>query len=402
MTERVLTERELNRALLARQMLLERASLSIPRALERMGGLQAQYAPSMYVGLSSRMEGFERDALTRALERRSVVQGTLMRSTIHLVSARDYWPLALAVERPRRDWWLKANRDGLGARDMSAAARRLRPRLAGGTMRRGEIEQLIGKRAGRRDRPLAAHRARPAVGDVGAPPRGPLRAGRGLARAARDRPRRRRRPHRAALPRRLRPGHAGRDRQLGGRPAGRVAPALERLRLRRFASEDGEELVDLPRAPLPDPETPAPVRLLGTWDAILLAHARRANVLPERFRDRVFHVRMPQSVTTFLVDGAVAGTWRYEDGRVAFDPFERLDRATLRALREEGERMAALYAEASSARASARRLLRIEGRRVAAAGARRSAASAVPGAESCALRARSQHLPRAGGGLPDG
>ena len=76
-------------------MLLERAPVSIPRALERMGGLQAQYAPSMYVGLSSRIEGFERDALTRALERRSVVQGTLMRSTIHLVSARDYWPLAL-------------------------------------------------------------------------------------------------------------------------------------------------------------------------------------------------------------------------------------------------------------------------------------------------------------------
>ena len=77
-----------------------------------------------------------------------------MRSTIHLVSARDYWPLALAVERPRRDWWLKANRDGLGARDMSAAARRLRPRLAGGTLRRGEIEQLIGKAraAGRRPR----------------------------------------------------------------------------------------------------------------------------------------------------------------------------------------------------------------------------------------------------------
>ena len=145
MSDRVLTGRELNRALLARQMLLERARLSLPKALERMGGLQAQYAPSMYVGLSSRVEGFERDALTRALERRSVVQGTLMRSTIHLVSARDYWPLMLAVERPRRDWWLKANRDGLGARDMSAAARRLRPRLAGRTLRRGEVEELIGK-----------------------------------------------------------------------------------------------------------------------------------------------------------------------------------------------------------------------------------------------------------------
>ena len=129
-----------------------------------------------------------------------------------------------------------------------------------------------------------------------------------------------------------------------GVPAGTLAPALERLRLRRFASEDGEELVDLPRAPLPDPDTPAPVRLLGTWDAVLLAHARRAEILPERHRARVFHVRMPQSVPTFLVDGAVAGAWRYDGGRVAFDPFERLDRATLRALREEGERMVALHA----------------------------------------------------------
>ena len=147
MTERVLSARELNRALLARQLLLERASLSIPRALERMGGLQAQYAPSMYIGLSSRLEGFERDALTRALERRSVVQGTLMRSTIHLVSARDYWPLALAVERPRREWWLKVNRDGLGARDMSAAARRLRPRLAGRhAAARARSRSVVGKR----------------------------------------------------------------------------------------------------------------------------------------------------------------------------------------------------------------------------------------------------------------
>jgi hypothetical protein len=79
MPDRVLTERELNRALLARQLLLERARLPIPRVLEKIGGLQAQYAPSMYIGLWSRMEGFERIALDRALERRSVVQGTLLR-----------------------------------------------------------------------------------------------------------------------------------------------------------------------------------------------------------------------------------------------------------------------------------------------------------------------------------
>jgi Winged helix DNA-binding domain len=139
------------------------------------------------------------------------------------------------------------------------------------------------------------------------------------------------------------PATLGEIANWAGVPTGTVAPALGRLRLRRFASEDGEALVDLPRAPLPDPDTPAPVRLLGTWDAILLAHARRAEILPERHRERVFHVRMPQSVPTFLVDGAVAGRWRYEAGRVDLEPFEPLDRATLRALREEGERMAAFH-----------------------------------------------------------
>ena len=96
-SEPVLTQRELNRTLLERQFLLKRRKLAIPRALERIGGIQAQYAPSMYIGLWSRLAGFERDQLTRALERRTVVQGTLMRSTIHLVSREDYWPIAVAI-----------------------------------------------------------------------------------------------------------------------------------------------------------------------------------------------------------------------------------------------------------------------------------------------------------------
>jgi DNA glycosylase AlkZ-like len=344
-SERVLGERELNRALLGRQLLLERAALAPPRVLERMGGLQAQYAPSMYIGLWSRVAGFERDALTRALERRSVVQGTLLRSTIHLVSARDWWPLTLAVERARREWWLKVGREGLTARDMSAAARKLRARLAGGTvLRRAEIEALVGKRA--------AAGVGVWLPMVRVPPSGTWEHRRAdLYAAAEDW---------------LGPPEVTRDaavdhlvrRYLGGFgparlaeiagwagiPAPEIAPALDRLRLRRFRAQDGDELVDLPRAPLPDPETPAPVRLLPTWDAILLAHARRANILPERHRQRVFNTKMPQSAPTFLVDGSVAGTWRHADGRVTFEPFERLDRATTRALREEGERMAAFHA----------------------------------------------------------
>jgi hypothetical protein len=101
-----------------------------------------------------------------------------------------------------------------------------------------------------------------------------------------------------------------------------LTPAIESLRLRRFRDERGGELLDLPRAPLPDGETPAPVRFLPVWDATLLVHARRTQILPERYRPLVFNTKTPQSVSTFLVDGRVAGTWRQERSRVAVEPFE--------------------------------------------------------------------------------
>jgi hypothetical protein len=117
---------------------------------------------------------------------------------------------------------------------------------------------------------------------------------------------------------------------------------LEGIRLRRFRGEDGKPLLDLPRAPLPDPDTPAPVRFLPVWDATLLAHARRTQILPERHRERVFNVRTPQSLHTFLVDGQVAGTWRFDDGRVRVEPFGRLSREVRREVDDEAERLAAL------------------------------------------------------------
>jgi hypothetical protein len=128
-------------------MLLERADISIPRALERMAGLQAQYAPAMYIGLWSRLKGFERDQLNRALEERTVVQGTLMRVTIHLVSAGDYWPLAIAVREARRRLWLRGQARRLGQDDesLTAAAEELRQRLGDGPLRRKEVEELVGR-----------------------------------------------------------------------------------------------------------------------------------------------------------------------------------------------------------------------------------------------------------------
>jgi hypothetical protein len=114
--------------------------------------------------------------------------------------------------------------------------------------------------------------------------------------------------------------------------------------LSRFRDEGGRELLDLPGSRLPDPDTPAPVRLLPTWDATLLLHARRTLILPERYRPLIFQARNPQSVPTFLVDGVVAGTWRYEQGRVLIDAFEPLPPAVRRDLDEEATRLAAFHA----------------------------------------------------------
>ena len=138
--ERVLTQRELNRALLERQFLLSRRREQLPRALERLGGIQAQYAPSMYIGLWSRLAGFERGSLTRALERRAVIQATLMRSTIHLVSASDYWPFAAGTREARWESWQRAyKKRGPSPASVRAAAWRVNRRLADGPRTRAEL-----------------------------------------------------------------------------------------------------------------------------------------------------------------------------------------------------------------------------------------------------------------------
>jgi hypothetical protein len=344
--ERILSPRELNRALLARQLLLGRARSPLPRALERIGGIQAQYAPSMYIGLWSRLEGFERDDLTRALERRSVVQGTLMRVTIHLVSAGDYWPFTVAVRKPRREQWLRARPGGPGARSLSAAAKRLRRRLADGPLQRKEIDELVGMGA------VGVNGVGMWVDLVRVPPSGTWERRRADLYASAEEwlgpPEATEGEGVELLVRRYLAGFGPATSNdiavYTGLPPKAIAPVLERLRLRRFRTEDGEELLDLPRAPLPDPDTPAPVRFLPVWDSTLLVHARRTGILPEEYRPKVFNARTPQSVNTFLVDGAVAGTWKYDRGGVRMERFRRLDRSTRRELDDEAGRLAALHA----------------------------------------------------------
>jgi hypothetical protein len=345
----VLSTRELNRALLARQLLLERSSLPLTEALEQVGGLQAQYAPSPYIGLWSRLERFRRGDLTRALEDRRAVQATLLRSTIHIVSAADYPPLTEAIRSGRREWWERIAGRELAGVDVRAAADLVRRRLAAGPARQAELAGLLAEEGF----PKAAWSGVGLWLDmVRVPPSGTWERRRadlyGLASDWLG-------PWRVSeadglehLVRRylagFGPASLGDLGSWAGLALTPLRPVLERVGTRRFRDERGGELFDLPDAPLPDPGTPVPPRFLSTWDANLLVHARRTQVLPERYRDRIFHVKNPHSTPTFLVDGAVAGTWRHQDGRVELEPFEPLARSTRRELEDEAERLAAFHA----------------------------------------------------------
>jgi hypothetical protein len=128
-----------------------------------------------------------------------------------------------------------------------------------------------------------------------------------------------------------------------GVPADTLASVLPHMDLGRFRSTQGEVFLDLPGAPLPNGDTPAPVRFLPTWDATLLVHARRTGILPEAYRKIIFHVTKPQSMQTFLVDGHVAGAWKEEHGKIVLNPFERISKTMRVALTEEGHRMLQLY-----------------------------------------------------------
>ncbi len=343
-TERTMTARELNRALLARQHLLARTDATIPTVLEQMGGLQAQYAPAMYLGLWSRMAGLDRNAVTAALERRAVVQATLLRSTIHLVSKADYWPFALGIRRSRRDWFLRIAKPTRTAAHMEEAAAAVRLSLQDGPLRQADLYKLVD--------PALRNGMGLWLDLVRVPPSGTWERRRadlyGLAEQWVGPPRATEDQGIRLLVRRYLAGFGPARRSeiadWAGLPVNQVAGVLEHLNLRRFRAEDGAVLYDLPRAPRPDADTPAPVRFLPVWDATLLVHARRTGVLPEPYRPRIFSTRTPHSFNTFVVDGSVAGTWRFEHGRVELTEFAPLDAAVRRELAEEADRLTAFHA----------------------------------------------------------
>ena len=338
--ERVLSSRQLNRALLARQLLLKRSALSVPRALERIGAIQAQYAPSSYVRLWTSLSRFEMADLDRLLEQRKVVQGTLMRSTIHLVSARDYWPIAEGIGPSRQEWWHRTFGKEFSREEIDRIAAKLDARLAGRVWPRRELDQLMRSHS-------TTVWSGAWVALIRVPPSGTWRRRRAdLFRRAAEWIGPSSADEAAGLELLLRrylggfgPARLADAAHWAGVPVPSMKSAAERMTLRAFRDEDGRELVDLPRAPLPSAGTTAPVRFLPTWDATLLTHCRRARILPEEYRPFVFSIKAPHSVGTILVDGAVAGSWRVERSgeraALSYTAFERIPTAADRELREE-------------------------------------------------------------------
>lgn len=340
--ERVLTLRELNRATLARQLLLERKRLSPRAVIERLVGMQAQWSQAPYVGIWTRTTTFRRQSLERELARGAVVKANLIRMTLHLVTRRDYWLMRAAIsESGHADQWP----------DSELVERTVRKLAQAGPTSSVEAVALIERKHG-----LTGRRAQQA-----------WRGGRMRAHvlhdhlsASWDAPPRHRfvalqdpETHdpveaRAEILRRYLAAFGPASRQdmdawsMMRQPQIKAALALLEP-LRRFGDENGRELLDVPRAQLPDPDTPAPVRFLPKWDNVLLSFADRTRVLPEEYRRRV--IRSNGDVAqTFLVDGLVAGIWEVQDGRVVLQPFVRLSRAVRSEVEEEAARLEAFLA----------------------------------------------------------
>jgi hypothetical protein len=264
-----------------------------------------------------------------------------MRTTIHTVSRRDYWPFARALRRSQREWWLRLQKGTVTDAEMQERGERVRAALADGPLPAKRVEEIAAGYVGLW------------VDLIRVPPSGTWERRRadlyGLAESWVGPSEATEEEGLAHLARRYLGGFgpaplADVASWIGVRPT-TLRPVVEGLELRRFRDEQGGELLDLPRAPLPPAETPAPVRFLPTWDAVLLVHARRTGVLPEQYRPLLFQNQNPPSLPTFLVDGRVAGAWRHDGDRIVLEPFDRLARETRRALAEEGERLRDVYNE---------------------------------------------------------
>jgi hypothetical protein len=344
-----LDRRTLNRTFLARQLLLERADLRVAEAVEHLVGVQAQSPQAPYVGLWSRLAGFDPDDLSRLLVERRAVRIVLMRSTIHLVTARDCLRLRPLVQ-PVSERSLRGNYGRqLAGMDLAALAEAGRELLNEEPRTMSELEPLLAERWPDRDPHALAMAVRALVPLVQVPPRGLWRqsgpaahtlakswVGRSLA--TRPSVERMFLRYLAAF------GPASvRDAQTwsGLTRLGEVADRL-RPKLRTYRDENGVELFNVPEGQLADADAPAPVRFLPEYDNALLSHADRSRIGRRNDVRRVF------TKGALLFDGFLAGRWDVKEARgraeLNLELFRRVAKAEQGALTEEGERLLALVA----------------------------------------------------------
>jgi hypothetical protein len=344
--ERTLSRRELNRTLLARQMLLERQLLSPAEAIEHLVGMQAQEPQAPYVGLWSRIEGFDPHELSGLIANGEALRGALMRCTVHLVTVRDWarlWPLTRPVRQ--RNFQGSAFRKQIAGVDVEALLEAGRALLAERPRSRAELGPLLAARWPGFDPVALAHAASLLNPVVQTPPRGLWRQG-GQARWA---------PANGELPGGIEEQAVLDETIL--RYLAAYGPATvkdiqawcglsglrahtERLRpqLRSFRDDQGSELLDVPDGILADPGTAAPVRFLAPFDNVQLAHADRSRIIDAGDRDRVYQDRL---MRTFLVDGFVAGTWQIEGAVLHLRPLHAIRGSERDAVHEEGMRLLA-------------------------------------------------------------
>jgi len=351
-----LSSRALNRATLARQMLLERTDLSASAAIERLVGMQAQIPTDPYIGLWTRLRDFQPEQLARLIEGKRAVRIHLMRWTIHLASARDVHLLRPTLQpmldqrlRTGGPFWRQLR--GIDHARLVAFGRRL---LAERPLTLVELGARLRERWPRYDPASMARAVVTFVPAVQPPPRGVwgqkgqatwiaaetwLGRGDPIA-AAPD----------AMVMRYLKAfGPASVMDAQAWCGLTKLDEVVERLRprLRAFRDEDGRELFDPPRAPRPGPDTPAPVRLLPIYDNVLLGHADRTRVLPSSARAELFGGGSIGDAGGVLVDGTVRATWRLDRDRrgaqtMRIEPLDRLTVGERGSVEDEASRLLAL------------------------------------------------------------
>ncbi|MFH9083990.1 winged helix DNA-binding domain-containing protein [Streptomyces sp. NPDC017673] len=342
----VMDVRALNRATLARQLLLSRSARSAGDAVSHLLGLQAQNTRPPYYALAARLDGFTPERLATLMAGRDVARIVTLRSTIHTHTADDCLTLRPFVQ-PARDRELGNFRAGLTGVDLDRLAAVARELVEAEPRTMAQLRAALGAEWPDADPRALAVAARCTLPLVQVTPRGLwdesgqvalTTAEHWLGRPAGPAPT----PDAVILRYLAAFGPASvRDMQTWAGLT-RLKPAFERLRPRllTFRDPDGVELFDLPDAPRPDAATPAPPRFLPEFDNLLLGHADRTRVVPPAHRGR--HWQGNQAHRTLLVDGFLAGLWKLDGGTLVIETFAGLSRARREEVTAEGERMLAV------------------------------------------------------------